>query len=531
MKSLPPNLQRNYLLIVAFCLIGIVLAGVVGRAFMASSQPIAPVPAPTEAAATVLDATAREKVVLFCGACHRLPSAEHFPKAAWHHEVQRGFQFYNESGRTDLEPPPLQTVVAYYQSTAPERLVIPPIASSSKPPPVRFQQAGFSADTDQSTPQRSTISAVNWLQRRPGRGGELFCSDMRHGDILKVSLGRDALRAETYLKVPHPVVVRVCDLDADGQTELVVADLGSFLPEDHELGGVWWFRTAEKQSQGSPILSAVGRIADVQPVDADGDGDQDLLVAEFGWHKTGGIHLLENQGVQDGQLKLARHKLDPRSGTIHLPTADLNGDDRPDFVALISQEHESVVAFSNIVDQGKLKFQPTVLDEPQDPSSGSSGMSLVDLDLDGDLDALVTNGDSFDSFYLKPAHSVCWLENQGGLKFARHHITPMPGAHRALAGDLDGDGDLDIVVAAFLPQELRSQQPDTEFDSLILLEQTQPGQFERHRLEAGQCHHAALEMADFDEDGDLDLAVANFAEQQTDNLPPLTVWWNLRIDH
>lgn len=529
---MPLSMQVNSMRIVGFSFLGIAVAAIAVGVFMASSRPNATVPTvpPSIAAAPVLNAASQEKIVHFCGACHRLPAAEHFPKAAWHHEVQRGFQFYNESGRTDLEPPPLQDVVAYYQSTAPERLVIPPIPVSAKPPPVKFRLAKFPAGDDQSKLQRSTISAIDWLHRIPGQAGELFCSDMRRGEILKVGLGKDVLQAEIFAKVPHPVVVRVCDLDGDGQTELVVADLGSFLPEDHELGAVWWFRQGEKQAEGIPILSGVGRVADVRPVDADGDGDQDLLVAEFGWHKTGGIHLLENQGLQEGQLKLARHKLDSRSGTIHLPVTDLNGDGRPDFVALISQEHESVVAYLNSFNDGKSQFRPTVLDEPQDPSSGSSGLSLVDLDQDGDLDVLVTNGDSFDSFYLKPAHSVCWLENRGDLKFVRHHITPMPGVHRALAGDLDGDGDLDIVAAAFLPHELRSQQPDTDFDSVILLEQTRPGEFERHRLEAGQCQHTALEMADFDDDGDLDLAVANFTEKPEDNLPPLTVWWNLRKD-
>lgn len=68
------------------------------------------------------------------------------------------------------------------------------------------------------------------------------------------------------------------------------------------------------------------------------------------------------------------------------------------------------------------------------------------------------------------------------------------------------------------------------FDSLILLEQTEPGQFKRQVLETGQCQHTAMEMADFDGDGDLDLAVANFTEVREDNLPPVTVWWNLKID-
>ncbi len=213
--------------------------------------------------------------------------------------------------------------------------------------------------------------------------------------------------------------------------------------------------------------------------------------------------ILENTSV-GGRLTLLEHVVDPRSGAIDVIPVDLNRDGRPDLVALLAQQYETVIAYIN-KDPHAFTFEPVVLYKAPHPNWGSTGIELVDLDGDGDLDILMTNGDSFDDAIVKPYHGFQWLENQGGLKFAAHHLAAMPGVHRAAAADLDGDGDMDIVAAALLAGG--SDRDESHLPDLIWLEQTSRRVFVRHTLSVGAPRHATLDVGDIDADGDVDIVV------------------------
>ncbi|MEJ7638219.1 MAG: hypothetical protein WKF75_09660 [Singulisphaera sp.] len=123
----------------------------------------------------------------------------------------------------------------------------------------------------------------------------------------------------------------------------------------------------------------------------------------------------------------------------------------------------------------------------------------------------MSNGDTLDSELLRPYHGIQWLENRGSYPFRYHRLTSLYGVHRAVAADIDGDGDMDIAATCFLPGTF--YQPlcrELDLDAVIILEQDTPGHFVRHSLEAATCDHATCDLGDFDADGDLDLVTGNF---------------------
>lgn len=464
------------------------------------------------------------QIAAFCGDCHAMPRPESFPKDAWHAEVERGYGFYFASGRSDLEIPVKRDVQRYFMTLAPERLELAAPTALDREVRERFDIRPIALAEN----ALAATSSVGWIDGGEAVGHNLVISEMRGGGIYLAPLDEGAVGTPRKIAtVRNPARVEPCDWDGDGWEDLIVADLGSFLPGDHDRGQVVWLRQlpdGSGQFEMQELLSGRGRIADVRAADFSGDGLLDLLVAEFGWHDTGSILWLERRSDNHPTEGLTAHEIDGRSGTIHLPVRDLDGDGTQDFVALVSQEYERVEAFFN---DGAGNFRSELLFAADDPSYGSSGIDMADVNGDGRVDVVYTNGDSFDSFLIKPYHGIYWFENRGEFPFVPHRITAMPGAHRALVSDVNQDGLPDIVAAAFLPRDTRATSPDSgAFASLVWLEQQSPGKFVKHVLETGTTIHAALLVRDLDDDGLPEIAAGNFWEDGADGGAAVEVWQN-----
>ncbi len=474
--------------------------------------------------------TMGHQVDVFCGDCHVVPQPKHFPKDGWFWMVNKGYQLYFDTRRTDLVEPPMHEVVEYYRRLAPALMTVPVYAESSRAPSTRFVRTVPQIGVPPSP--RHAVSYLQWLPVQPGGAPLLIFSDMRAGGLYFVPYGGEVAM---QVQCSNPAHLEPCDLDQDGIRDFVVADLGGFPAEDHLRGRVLWVRgTGSGFEPPVTLCDGIGRVADVREGDFDGDGLPDLVVAEFGWRTTGSIFLLLNRGVHGSRPEFEKQTVDGRHGTIHVPPVDLNGDGRLDFLALISQEFETVEALLNTGNKPgsrEVFLERRIIFEADTPAYGMSGMQLVDLDGDGDIDVLLTNGDVIDTEKIRPYQGVQWLENTGSFPFVHHALTIMPGVHRALAADLDGDGDLDIAAVALLPDFVLDTEDRSTLASVIWLEQTAPMQFTRHALEMGDCHHAALELGDFDGDGDIDLAVGDYFLDRDNPLSPwLSIWINQQVN-
>jgi hypothetical protein len=506
--------SRRWMTVAAVLLLGTVVSGV-GLFFgCGRSEPPPPVTPPPSA-------DFDKQVQAFCAHCHMYPPPDTFPRSAWKEEVVQAYRFA-ANANMPMPAPPIDGVIRYFEERAPDRLPPAIFEKSDTPLPVRFAR---SDGPKMELPEGVAVSNVNLVHLTDPKRLDVLTCEMRSGRVLLCKPYEAKPAWQVLALQPHPAHAEVVDLDGDGIKDILVANLGSFTPTDRRVGSVVWMR-GRPDGSFTPItlLKDVGRVADVQAADFNGDGKLDLIVACFGWRETGEIIYLENQTTDWNEPKFVPHTVDPRHGAIHVPVVDLNGDGKPDFIALISQEHETVVAFLN---DGHGRFhKETIYDAPH-PGYGSSGIQLVDMNGDGKIDVLYTNGDVLDQPYiLKPYHSVQWLENPGNGQFPWTHqpVTPLYGVHRAVAADLCGNGRMDVIAVSFLPRTAFPQRGELKLDSIILLEQTAKGEFVRRTVEAGDCDYVSCALGDLYGTGRKDLVAGHF---DSANGALLSIWKNL----
>ncbi len=140
----------------------------------------------------------------------------------------------------------------------------------------------------------------------------------------------------------------------------------------------------------------------------------------------------------------------------------------------------------------------------------ASGSTWADVDGDGDLDAFVsTQLGRTDVFY----------RNQGGARFVREELgeaTAVSGSNfTSTFADLDSDGDVDLVVGG----------PTLEPPTTMLVYRNDGGKFVRvsgTSLDNGLSNPGAVLAADFDNDGDQDVLIANSDIARKSDLPAAT---------
>jgi len=371
---------------------------------------------------------------------------------------------------------------------------------------------------DKRRPQISHVQIVDL--DRDGLPDILVCDVIRS----QVTWIRQFPRG-TYTEQPvgaaiaAPAHVEATDFDGDGDLDLIVAGLGVLAPSNNRVGSVVVLEnTGSERFTNHVIADRIARVADVQPGDLDGDGDIDFAVAGFGYD-AGDTSWLENKGG----WTFEQHVLLRLSGPINAVVADINRDGHPDILSLVSQEWEEIWAFLN---DGRGHFTSQMVWGSSNPDFGSSWMTVLDFDRDGDLDLLYSNGDAFDyaPANSRPWHGVQWLENKGSMQFDFHRLADLPGASSPQAADVDGDGDLDVVVVSAY-----NNWDDPAAMSLVWLENNGRRQFSMHRIASSPTHLITLAAGDLDGDGTVDLVTGGMhISRPYDRMSRVTVWSNRR---
>ncbi|MCI0636069.1 MAG: VCBS repeat-containing protein [Actinobacteria bacterium] len=272
--------------------------------------------------------------------------------------------------------------------------------------------------------------------------------------------------------------VVAADVDGDGDLDALAASR-----DDDTIA---WYANLTVHRSGAYSGEGTG-VTDASEAhaagDLDGDGDVDVLASSLG----GGVAWHENLDGAGGSW--SRHLI-ATTALSSVVAADL---DRDGDLDLLAGSFEGTVAwYENLDGAGSFGAEQPI-------DAGADGVReavAADLDGDGNLDVLTAACES---------DLVAWHENldgAGGFGPEQVISAGVHGARDAVAADVDGDGDLDVLTAAFDGHTVAWHE---NLDGV--------GTFGPGQVIDGEAAASSLVAADLDGDGDLDVA-ATFESRQ-----------------
>ncbi len=270
----------------------------------------------------------------------------------------------------------------------------------------------------------------------------------------------------------NPITAALADLDGDGDLDFVTANYGNPAGTGSNLS------VGLNSGSGTFAVSTVTTTSGprwVTPADVDADGDLDLLVPV-----ASGVQVYANNG--SGAFAL----LSTVSGinfAIAALGADVDGDG--DFDLLTSNYFQGNTVSVRLND-GTGTFSGA-----QNVAVGTQPFHLAvgDVDGDGDLDFVTAN---------QGAGTVSVRLNTGGTfappaLAANGEVATGAGSSTVALGDVDGDGDLDLLASVSGGAVVRLNDGNGVFSA---------------PASSGTLAGGFVALADMDADGDLDLATA-----------------------
>jgi hypothetical protein len=229
-----------------------------------------------------------------------------------------------------------------------------------------------------------------------------------------------------------------------------------------------------------------------RPADFDRDGDVDFVLA-----LGTGIAWYENSGAETFAYRpVPTGSFGSLSGVFDLGDVDLDGD----LDAVVGRTSGTQLAV--LFNDGQQRFS-TALEFGASAPNRPTSLRFADIDGDGDLDVSAALDSS-------PYGSFAWYENNNKT-WTLHALERAPGASPSFAArdmapiDVDGDGDVDLAATALVQNrfvvELYVNDGDENFTALPIVStlwpSTTPPKSDR------------LHAADLDGDGDIDLVASD----------------------
>ncbi|MFT4689129.1 MAG: hypothetical protein ACI9OD_001333 [Limisphaerales bacterium] len=433
---------------------------------------------------------------VYCSVCHQRPDPSILSSGVWDRDVIPNMaaimglfdDFYGDERERVLKSgmvlrvPPLsmsefQLIAAYYVSQSKPKLELAP------------RKRLPATDLFQIKSRRyKRLIPMDALAKVDDRNGDIFVGGSAPEVLQRLHIGKPTVEVLASGYVPTRVVSR--------EEGIYVAGMGRYVPTELQEGLVQ-FIPERGDGFGSPItlLKDLPRTADLSIVDINGDGLDDIVLCLFGFY-TGRFSWFENLG----DWKYREHVLFERSGAIRAIVKDLNKDGHLDIAVLMAQAIETLYFMLND-GTGVFDAEPILR---QHPAWGYTNFELTDIDGDGTDDLLTTNGDLDYHAPVRPYHGFRVYRGQKGdfRKFDEVLFREIGGAYDFASNDFDADGDLDVVALGYTPEALDSER-------VVYFENRGDEGFRVFRVRGGEeGRWLQFDAGDIDGDGDKDLVFA-----------------------
>lgn len=457
---------------------------------------------------------------LQCSSCHLAPDIQDLPKHLWKDKVlpDMGTRMgvrdsaYNpyiaytfeeqyamiQSGVYNVAPSmskeAWRMLVDYVISNAPDSLRLNDKARNTK-----LITQFFTHPVDIDSAKGSLVSFAEFDAKK----NKMVTADIR-GRVFEYDALNDELVRKLDLGIPITAV-------SEKDTTTFITTVGTLDPSEISAGKIY----EAQPGSGRQLPFEFHRPVHTLVHDFNKNGDDEIVVCEFG-NLTGVLSLLVKKNDSTFEKKVLLN----RPGSLRTIARDMDGNGKDDIIVMTAQGDEGI---SILYQFGDLDFRAEQVIRFS-PIYGSSWFEVLDYDGDGDQDIITVHGDNGDKTpVLKPYHGLRIHLNDGSNHFVEAFFYPYYGATRSVSRDFDKDGDIDIALISTFPDyDTRPEQ------SFVYLENKKSSDFnfEPYNLPSTiSGRWFLMDAGDVDGDGDEDIVLTCFTYSFTPLPEDLSKSW------